>query len=131
MTGNNPRMDNRGFTLLEVVIAAAVLTIGFMGTAGLMILSIKSHQASLKMTTATILAQEKIERLRQAAYHGIDASGTQSIEGYKMIPDHPSFQRIVKISEIPGVSGAKTVSVTVSWKGPDRRSVQLATIVAK
>lgn len=68
-----------GFTLLEVLIAVLVLSIGLLGLAGLQITSLKFNHSAYMRTSATNLAYEMADRMRvnrQAAldgeYNGVD-----------------------------------------------------------
>jgi hypothetical protein len=78
-----------------------------------------------------MLAQKKMEEIRQMAYHGLGPEGTTSTEAYRTMPDHPFFQRVVSVSSVPGLAGAKTVTITVSWKYPYHQSVELKTILSR
>ena len=57
------RTRNSGFTLLEVMVAILVLTIGLVGTAALMSTTVSSTARSHLMSTAALLASEKLEDL--------------------------------------------------------------------
>jgi type IV pilus assembly protein PilV len=54
----------RGFTLIEVLIAALVLSIGLLGLAGLQAVSVKMNQGSYLRTQATNLAYEITDAMR-------------------------------------------------------------------
>lgn len=54
----------RGFTLLEVMIAILVFSIGLLGLAGLMVMSVKTNHSSYLRTQATFLAQSMADRMR-------------------------------------------------------------------
>lgn len=58
-----PLRDERGFTLIEAVIAAALLTIALVALAELLAVSIRMHQLGRNSTTASRLAQDKFEEL--------------------------------------------------------------------
>ncbi|WP_132976018.1 type IV pilus modification protein PilV [Thiobaca trueperi] len=65
----------RGFTLIEVLIAALVLSVGLLGLAGLQSVSLKLNQGSYLRTQATNLAYEITDAMRAnrdkvAAYKG-------------------------------------------------------------
>lgn len=63
----------RGFTLLEILIAIVVLSIGLLGLAGLQTLSLQSNQSASQVSQATFLAQDIFERMRsnrEAAHDG-------------------------------------------------------------
>ncbi len=54
----------RGFTLLEVLIAIVVFSIGLLGLAGLMVMSVKTNHSSYLRTQATFIAQSMADRMR-------------------------------------------------------------------
>jgi type IV pilus assembly protein PilV len=53
-----------GFTLLEVLVAMLVLSIGLLGLAGLMASSMRNNQGAYHRTQATWLAYDALDRLR-------------------------------------------------------------------
>ncbi|MGD9591937.1 MAG: type IV pilus modification protein PilV [Candidatus Berkiella sp.] len=53
-----------GFTLLEVLVALMIFSIGLLGLAGLQIFSLRLTGDSLLRTTAAILANDMIDRMR-------------------------------------------------------------------
>ena len=75
----------RGFTLIEVLIAALVLSIGLLGLAGLQSVSLKMNQGSYLRTQATNLAYEITDVMRanssnRAAYLGDFSNVTCDLE---------------------------------------------------
>lgn len=54
----------RGFTLLEVLIALLIFSLGLMGMAALMVLSVRTNQSAFLRTQATFLAQSMLDRMR-------------------------------------------------------------------
>lgn len=68
-------MRNAGFSLIEVMVAMAILAIGMAATAPLLTLSITRGAEARKTTTAQQLAQDLLERLRsEVRYDGEGAS---------------------------------------------------------
>ena len=55
---------NRGFTLLEVMIAVLIFSLGLLGLAGLMVLSVKTNHSAYLRTQASFLAQSMADRVR-------------------------------------------------------------------
>ena len=53
-----------GFTLIEVMIAVLIFSIGLMGMAALMVLSVKTNQSAYLRTQASFLAQGFADRMR-------------------------------------------------------------------
>lgn len=60
-----------GFTLLEVLIAIALLSVGLLSIAGMMVVSIRGNASGGKLSVATTLAQDKIEELRNVPFDNI------------------------------------------------------------
>ena len=54
----------RGMSLIEVLIAVFVLSIGLLGVTALQLTSKRASQEALQRTTATMLAQDIVERMR-------------------------------------------------------------------
>lgn len=58
------RQHVRGFSLLEVLIALLIFSLGLLGMAGLMVVSVKTNQSAYMRTQASFLAQSMSDRLR-------------------------------------------------------------------
>ena len=56
--------SNKGFTLVELLIALVVLSIGFTGYAALQIVGIRSVEDSYQRSQMTVLVEELAERMR-------------------------------------------------------------------
>ena len=56
--------QQRGFTLMEVLISMLVLSIGLLGLAGLQMNGLQSNNSSYQRTQASLLANEMIDRIR-------------------------------------------------------------------
>ena len=54
----------RGFTLLEVLIALLIFSLGMLGLAGLMVVSVKTNNSAYLRTQASFLAQSMADRMR-------------------------------------------------------------------
>jgi len=55
---------HRGFSLLEVLIALLVFSLGLLGMAGLLIISVKTNHSAYLRTQASFLAQSMADRMR-------------------------------------------------------------------
>ena len=64
ITGNN----SAGFTLIEAVIAMMVTVVGLVSIAGMFSLAMKTNASSRNFTTATTLAQDKLEQLGAVSF---------------------------------------------------------------
>ena len=125
-------INNNGFTLIEVLVAIVILSIGLLGTAALITGIIKGNQVSNRITTATTCAQDMMEEIRRLGYSGIPCTtpGSPSIESYNSITDYPLYKRVTEVDCISLPSGMKTITVTVYWNS-DNSSIELKTILAQ
>lgn len=55
---------SRGFSLIEVLIALLVFTVGLLGLAGLLAVSVKTNHSAYQRTQASFIAQSMADRMR-------------------------------------------------------------------
>lgn len=131
----------KGFTLLEVLIAMLVLSIGLLGLFGLQTTSLKFNHSSYQRTQATNMAYSLLDRARinrsialsTTAYNlpvgSVPPSATDCnnntcdpnglaahdlFEWYTLVTNTlPGAQAGVAISDLPG--GARLYIVTITW----------------
>lgn len=119
--------NDSGFTLTEILIAIVILSIGLLGLAQISVGVITSNLSSTKMTSASTLAQDKIEEIKNLGYDNANtAAGT---EDYGSIQDHEAYKRVTAVSAGTPEAGMMTVTVTVFWNG-DNNSVVTSTILS-
>ena len=118
------RERENGFTLIEVVVAMAVLLIGILAMAKIFPSIIKSGQYSSETTIAANLIQAKIEEVFYSDYANIDIGTIESKHRLSADQDDPlyDFQRetvveYVDINLNHSVSDTKIkkITATVYW----------------
>ena len=119
------RDNNGGFTLMEVLVAMVILTVGLLGTAALIIGIINSNKLSNRISTATILAQDKMEDIKSVVY----SNAVSETRAFLPSPDD-KYEREVTVVDDSPAANMKTVTVTVYWDS-DAHSVELKTILAQ
>ena len=100
----------RGFTIIEVLLAASVLTIGLVGVLGVFPTGYMDMVASGGQTRASAYAAQKIEELRNEVF-GTLANGNDSLQGTEY-----ARSWTVQITGTPGNRLAQ-ITVTVNWSG--------------
>ena len=145
----------RGFTLIEILIAMLILGIGFMGLANLQISCINGNSNSSRLTKAIILAQDKMEELKSLnpdhpdladSNPGNNGNLKQSIgsddidhredhvnikgESNQTAPDsnYGAYTRIWNVADDTPFPGRKTVVVIVTW-GSGPKSIAVSTVI--
>lgn len=104
---------DEGFTILEVMIALVVLSIGLLGLGALQLVAIKGNSFSSEMTYATMLAQQQAETLKNHAYTDADLTqGTHSAVGSSKGVQYTVTWNVT--DDTPDTN-MKTVNLTVRW----------------
>jgi len=95
----------RGFTLIETIVAIAVLTIGLMSVATLMAQMVGTSSRSRYMSTAALLGSEKLEDLTHYSSRVPPAS---IAAGGGLNADNPGYFDTVRTSASNGVASEVT-----------------------
>jgi len=107
------RKNEKGFTLIEVMISMVILAIGILGLAPLMVLSIYSNTYSQDLTRATSVAQDRIEQLKnQGNFVSMPYDeGPTTVYG--------TYNRTIRVDDtstdgtVP--AGVYRIKVTIAW----------------
>ena len=70
------RRKTRGFTLLEILVALLVLSIGLLGLAGLQTFSLRNNHSALLRSQAVVLAYDALDRMRSNRDQAMLAAGS-------------------------------------------------------
>jgi type IV pilus assembly protein PilV len=122
----------RGFTLIEVLVTALILTTGLLGTLGLATGVIRGNFFSKNLTSATVIAQTQLEAVQNRGY--LNATTTIFPAAAATVSmGNVNFTRTTTITNDSPSTNMKTISVTVSWAESNNaaRSVSLQTILAQ
>ena len=107
--------NQQGLSLLEIVIAMAVVFLALLGFAGFSVVAHTGMSASEKMTRAITLAQEKMEEVKREGVPPGFIGSLTTTESYGSISGAPHHQRILTITPHHPMSGLHTVTVNVEW----------------
>jgi type IV pilus assembly protein PilV len=120
--------DANGFTLIEILIATVIITVASLGIASLTIGIMRGNSFSKQMTTATTLAQDRLEEAKRLGYKNV---GTQvGAENYGTIANFSGYKRVITVNDNTPASQMKTINVTVHWNS-DKSSVTISSILAE
>ena len=123
-----------GFTLIEVLVAAVILTMGMMGFGSFLGNLVSKNAMNERRSLATTLAQEKIEELKNNAILGIltAANGSPTIADEVLDKDGNASAggMFTRNWVINAATTPKQINVTVSWVGNGISSVTLATLIS-
>ncbi len=143
----NYSVRSKGFTMIEVLIALVILSVAFLGLAGLMVQTTKNTSFGGLMTEAATFAQDKLEELRATSWGAVnsgsdlirvidDGNGGKKVEVIKdWVPPKDlnlissrDFARRWTVSTNGNLN--KNITITVNWNDRTMRSISLTSVVA-
>ena len=121
--------DQRGLTILEVLVAASVLVVGLLGTMRLFPTGYLDLTASGGQSKATAYAQQKLEELENQPFTPGPVTSDDSLE-------RGTLTRAWRITPVAGTTAPNRLArivVTVDWPGAGSRpqTVTLETMRAE
>lgn len=127
--------NERGFTLIEVLIAMVIMTIALVAMAELMAITLRIQMLGRNETASVRLVQSKIDQLVavnfSSATVAVGGSLSSDVTNYNDTPT-AGYKRRWQIAAIAGETRVRTLTVTVIPDVKDNRttrSVQLTTII--
>jgi len=106
----NDKFNNRGLSIIEVIFALSIFAIGILAVSTLSISAVSSNASSRRITDATALAEDRLEKLSAMAYD--DIVGDTKPEG--------AYQVTWEVVEGAILPNTKSITVTVNcpdgWK---------------
>ena len=97
----------RGFLLLEVLLAVAIISMGLAAVIHVFSSSLRASETSHRLTLATLLGQEKLAELRQ---EGFPSPGLVSGE----FENYPDFSWEIEVNETE-LTNLADVRLTIYW----------------
>lgn len=122
-------LNNRGYNLIEVFIAMAVLSIVLLGMAGLINITVSINRNSAEKTVAVTLAQDKMEETIAKGYLTLPSTNQAVVETYGAMANYLSYRRITDIKIDKPDTDMKLITVDVYWNN-DSRWVRLQSMVS-
>ncbi len=137
--------NNKGFTILEVLVAISILTIGLLAVASMQVSAIRGNNLSTKVTCALALAEDKMEYLLGLDYNdpslqdrvlGNNAD-LSTITSGSVDYEEPNideagaegglYRRIWNISDDDPEPNNKAITVIVTWN-QDKQKVSISSV---
>jgi len=129
--------NKKGFSLLEIIFALAILVIGIVGVLALFPVGLKASKRSGDFTMATVLAQRQMETMKRARdiyTNNWAPTGNPQLWGYpnsKEFVGNPGYSWKAIVSEL-GITNLRQVTLSIYWlDGGSQRSEDFVTYLAK
>lgn len=108
-------LSQRGFTLVEIMVAVVILSIGFLAIASMQISAVNTTSSANSTTESTNLAQIKLEELMALQY-------TRSFTDPNLICDAAITGAIEPHTDTDGVPGYSAEDTFTDWNGDGVRN---------
>src|SRR5205823_12069136 len=112
----------RGMTIVEILIAVFIITIGLVAVATGMMLATAGVAAGQQQTTAAFLVEQQLEDIKAFALSTNSLQGWTNVtsanfpaEAYNSIVNYPTYRRTTTITTPVGSTTTKQVTVSVFW----------------
>ena len=119
----------QGYTLIEVLIAIAIFSIGFLAIAAMQTTSVQGNASARRVTEATALAENQIESLLELPYDDNDLDPALNPHEVTQGPYTINWNVTDSDLDADGANDAKIISVTVNWNYRGNRNVSLQRII--
>ena len=107
-------INQKGFTLVEVMIGMAIFVIGYLAVGSMQMLAIKGNSSARKTTEAATLAADRLETLIVLPYDNLRDGDSVTQGAYKVSWDFDD-------GPLPNT---KLITVTVTWQHRGTRNFE-------
>lgn len=135
MKHSDTKMNSEGFTLIEVIVALAVLTIGVLAVNAMQTASVRGNATSQRLTLATTWGQDITERIISLPYEEFNEAGSPytmayfaanwkdddadgAVDNAEEGADPEGYQIRWDVTDDNPINNAKRVDVTVDYASP-------------
>jgi type II secretion system protein I len=116
----------RAFTLVEVLVALAILSIGFLAVLQGNTFNLRSSRRAANLTTAVIAAESL---MKEEIAKGFPSSGSEEGSFEDGLFEGISWSRQIEVLELPFIEELKMVTITTSWA--EGESYTLRTVLSR
>ena len=113
------RNGQQGFTLIETSISLLVMMVVALGAASLFVFALGTNTTGRDRELSMAVAQQQMERLRNAKFADLDSTLTATGGGNKTVTNGGRSYTVVTtiVDTISGNSAQKTITIKVTPKG--------------
>jgi prepilin-type N-terminal cleavage/methylation domain-containing protein len=113
---NNRINNEKGLSLIEVLMTIVILSVGLLGVANMQVVAIKVNDNSNQLTQATTITQDKVEELMALPFDAVvlaDATPPGQFTTHTEADPPPGYA--VEWQVDINADGTKTINVNTTW----------------
>ena len=116
----------QGFSLIELLIALVILSISFLGIAGLMVQATNNNSFGYYMTEAATFAQDQLENFKTSPWANVVTGNDVRVGS-----TGASYSRrwVVVPNIAPPNDTVKEITITISWNDKANHSVDFRSVI--
>jgi type IV pilus modification protein PilV len=120
----NPGAKEAGFTLMEVLVAVAILTVGLLAVGAMQTSAINGNLYAYRTSEAVTLAQDRMEQLLFMPY----ADAALNAGTGKADPSPPAPRNFTITYDVENVAGINAKLITVKVSVSEKRTTKRVTL---
>ncbi|MBI1852650.1 MAG: prepilin-type N-terminal cleavage/methylation domain-containing protein [Planctomycetes bacterium] len=94
------KRGDRGFTLIEMVVALGVLLVGMVSVLALFTTAISLHKEAIDQTESSLIAEQVMTRIRGQVDAGRDPKAVAQAFADWKDPDHPNYRVTAELADV-------------------------------
>lgn len=125
----NKKTNEKGFTIIEILVGIAIFSIGMLAVASLQITSINANTSARKISDVTILAENQMESLMGLAY--TDSELDPNLNPHQIVSAPYTISWNTTEMDIDGdtTNDSKFIDLSAQYNGPSPKTVILQYII--
>src|SRR4030042_6502420 len=121
------KLNDKGFSLIEVLVGLVILAIGILAIAGMQITSIRGNFFSDNVMQASIIGQDRLEYLRNLPLVATTFSIGTHNDGFVPIRG-TTFTRTYAVEQHLTLTDSRVIRVIVNWRDTSDHTVSFSTV---